>query len=177
MRTIIGNPSVFAVEYELDLEDLAKHKNSSRRLGGLRLWLHDKYLGKIEDVSFWGSAIYVLVFLRDRPRGASTLFADESRVPEFWELVDIDDWSLNESFDDFLCVYYCTENTSEVHFKWTLSQNPHFSYDNYPEGIHHARVPYQTYDDVINELLEAVYPDGYEKQNYDDLPPGLTPLI
>lgn len=172
MKTIIGNPSVFAVEYELDLEDLAKHKNSYRRYGGLRLWLHGIYLGNIKEFSFLGSAIHVFVFLKDRPGRASALFADESKVPDFWDMVDADAWSLNESFDDFVTVYYCTENTLEVHFKWTLKENPFFLYDNYPKGIHHARIPYKTYDDVINELLKAIYPDGYEEQNYDNLPSG-----
>jgi hypothetical protein len=174
---MIGDPSVFAVEYELDSEVLANSQKSTRRIGGLRLWLNRIYIGYIKDHSILGGAIYNLVFLRDRPEVASTIYVNESEVPDFEVLIEMSDWSLNESFDDFRMIYYCTLNTSEVHFKWYLSNTPHFAYDNYPKGFHHARVPFKVYDYVINELLNAIYPDGYEKQNYDDLPPTMTPLI
>lgn len=177
MSIMIGEPSIFAVEYELESKALTNTQKSTRRIGGLRLWFNNLYLGYIKDYSILGGAIYNLVFLRDRPKGASTIYVDESKVPDFWDMVNADDWSLNESFDDFTMIYYCTENTAEVHFRWLLSDTPHFVYENYPKGIHHARVPYKTYDYVINELLKAIYPDGYEEQKYDDLPPGLTPLI
>lgn len=177
MGNMIGDPAIFAVEYALDSEVLVNSQKSYRRIGGLRLWFNNIYLGYFKDYSILGGAIYNLVFLRDRPKGASTSYVDESEVPEFMVLADNDDWSLNESFDDFTMVYYWTENTSEVHFKWSLDENPHFEYDNYPKGIHHARIPYEIYDHVIDKLLSAIYPNGYEKQKYDDLPPEMRPLL
>lgn len=133
--TIIGNPSRFAIEYELE--------SAWPPSGRLTLWFDDLWFGDIRRSNFlYHMATSLQGMVSRDPSVVKCLYSDPSVVPGDDELLAGVGTAWGDSFDDFHFVLFAVESERNVHFLWELHQSREVDFPNYPLGPHHARVAY-----------------------------------
>jgi hypothetical protein len=146
---IIGDPTLFAIEYELEtLQPLS---------GRMRIWLEGRWFGDIRRSNFLyhvATSLQAMV-VRD-PNTVTALYTDADDVPGEDELFASGDSSWGDSFDDFHFVLYAVNSTMHIHFHWELPESRRGNFLHYPQGRHRVRVPYRIFDDVVTNFLSAL---------------------
>ncbi|TJZ77318.1 hypothetical protein [Chitiniphilus eburneus] len=147
MSLFIGDKEKFAIE-------LASNEELGHKVGRLRIWLGDKYIGTFDDAS-----IYSLVLMQLKNVLAKNLdvecldFDDMVRVYDLIKSEKFDGaaryfLSLGDSFDDFSIVAFCKDG--EVFFIWTLMDEHFFEYEDYPTGLQYSIVPVAYFSKVLS---------------------------
>ena len=147
--TMIGDPSQFAIEYEL--------LDPWPPFGRVRLWLDGKWFGDIRrEMYLYHMANMLKWMMLRKPCGVRLLYATSDDVPPDDALLAGGSWSWGDSFYDFLFRLYAVEAEKKVHGVWSLVESSAGDFPGYALGLNHGSVPYTVFDDVVREYLGAV---------------------
>ena len=147
---LIGQREDFAIELEL-LKVWPPY-------GYVRLWLGGIYLGDIREAMFLYGLWCSLRAMH--PRGNKyNMYTASEEVPSYQTLWSRGGWSFGEGFDDFHLVYYAIENEGFVHFHWKLGVRPFRDHGEYPSGLHHYAIRFETFAAVVDEFTRVTHFD------------------
>jgi hypothetical protein len=147
---MVGQKNIFGIEYEI---------GQNFKLGYVRIWLNDIYIGAWEEVFLSYLKGTFLNLISDKNKFTNfpqQLITPEDIVNQITEfpVYSIDKHilrGLGESFDDFYVVCFIREE--KIHFVWKLVDKPFFSYPNYPKTAQMSVVDIRYFEKVVNEFM------------------------
>lgn len=146
--SLIGDPNRFAIEYELE--------TANPPYGRAKICLDGMWFGDIQRSMFlyhMGCSLRAMV---SRNPKVVPVYSTSSAAPRDDELLSGVSWSWGDSFDDFLFVLYAVEEERCVHFIWALHESRASDFPDYPLGLHHCRVPFTVFDQVVGEFIRTL---------------------
>ena len=147
--TLIGDPSQFAIEYEL--------LNPWPAFGRVRLWVDGEWFGDIRrEMHLYHMAKMMRWMMLREPGPMRLVYSSADHLPADDVLLVEASWSWGDSFDDFLFVLYAVEAERTVHVLWKLVESSVADFPGYPPGPHHASVPYTVFDVVVKRYVAAI---------------------
>jgi len=146
MRTVIGDKSRFAIEYEIQ-------SKKAHVMGTMRLWIEGIFIGAIQDVNILSAILCHLE--TPSPKIQGYYYFNKITFEDIYYLIYRNDdpndaqycFDPGESFDDFWIIYYC--DNDYYNFIWRLHDNPYFEYPNYPTEVQNARVAVDEYHKIV----------------------------
>lgn len=146
-RIVFGDKRSFAIEIEvLELHPL---------FGRLCIWLDGLWLGDFNRSMFLFHAIDTFEILSSLANNYC-VYDNADAVPSIDELIDRGNWSIGESFDDFVMIYYITLHNDSIHFVWSMRSTSLSTFPTYPIGRFHTEILLEYYRDTICKLREYI---------------------
>jgi len=151
----IGKKSTFAIQY--------RHGQQDQKMGFVRLWLGDIYLGADDEVYFSYLLGDLQFIINNRERLMDFPFRDDLPETIMQKMSDLGiqhrslskhKISFGESFDDFLIVCFFTDG--KVHFVWKLREKPFFTYPGYPQAAQMASLDYDYFESIVKRFNEEL---------------------
>jgi hypothetical protein len=174
MRNLIGDKSIFAIEYKL-------RDNTIFLNGQFRIWIKKVFIGDFYNISpLSGSNFYLNNLLKNKTefRTDEFLYLDNKDILSIMipdskllnkrkkninldELIKYDKFifSFNESFDNFIIRSYIEKEN--ICFLWYLpiQEYPYLSkiYKGYKEQLYLEKIPLDYFENIWKEFNEKVY--------------------